>query len=143
MRRFVPLAILLVLVVFASVSIAVEPSVTYTPLLSSTLFLDRVEFNTVKWIDAPAGAGVGPMLEPTSTPCHTRRINYARDFLSNPAAHRPEVAKHLVTQTVVLGVGTTGTSGTNNFDSAATDAQLFSAISASWSAFSGCDVNGQ
>lgn len=140
MKR-IPL-VLIVLVALAGLAEAVEQSVTFMPLVSSSLFLDRVEFNVIKWIDAPAGAGVGPMLEATSTPCHARRIAYARDFLSNPAAHRPEIAKHLATQSVVLSVGTSGVSGSNNFDSAATDAALFSAISASWSAFSGCDVAG-
>lgn len=140
MKR-IPL-VLALLLAFAGIAAAVEQSVTFMPLVSSSLFLDRVEFNVIKWIDAPAGAGVGPMLEATSVTCHSRRIAYARDFLSNPAAHRPEIAKHLVTQTVILSAGTSGVSGSNNFDSAATDAALFSAISASWSAFSGCDVAG-
>lgn len=132
--------ILAVTLALAGMAEAVEQSVTFMPLVSSSLFLDRVEFNVIKWVDAPAGGGVGPMLEPTSTACHSRRIAYARDFLSNPAAHRAEVAKHLMTQTVILSNGTTGTTGTNTFDSAATDAALFSAISASWSVFALCDV---
>jgi len=140
MKR-VPLILVLVLA-FAGIASAVEQSVTYMPLVNSSLFLDRVEFNVIKWIDAPVGGGVGPMLEPVSTPCHSRRIAYARDFLTNPGAHRAEIAKHLITQTVVLSVGTSGVSGSNNFDSAATDAALFSAISASWSAFAACDVSG-
>lgn len=142
MKKLIP-PFLVVLLAFAGIASAVEQSVTYMPLISSTLFLDRVEFNVVKWIDAPAGGGVGPMLEATSTSCHTRRIAYARDFLASPAIRRVEVAKHLVTQTVILSAGTTGTAGTNTFDSAATDAALYSAISANWSAFSGCDVNNQ
>lgn len=140
MKRILFVAFVVVLAVAASAQ-AVEQSVTYMPLISSRTFLDRVEFNVVKWIDAPAGGGVGPMLEATSTACHARRIQLARDFLVTPATIRPAIAKHLVTQTVILSVGTTGTSGTDSFDSAATDAALFSAISASWSAFAGCDVN--
>lgn len=141
MRKLIPL--LLFVLALSGVAEAIEQSVTYMPLVSSETFLQRIEFNVVKWIDAPAGGGVGPMLEATSVACHTRRIQYARNFLASPLSTRVEVAKHLITQTVVLSNGTTGTTGTSNFDSAATDAALFSAVSASWSAFSGCDVNNQ
>lgn len=132
------LAILFAVFAVAASAQAVENSVTYMPLVSSKLFLDRVEFNVIKWIDAPLGAGVGPMLEPTGTACHARRIQFARDFLVTPATIRPAIAKHLITQTVILSVGVSGTGDT--MDSVATDAALFSAISASWSAFAGCDV---
>lgn len=138
MKR-IPL-VLAVLLALAGLAEAVEQSVTFMPLVSSSLFLDRVEFNVIKWVDAPAGGGVGPMLEPVNTACHSRRIAYARDFLSNPAAHRAEIAKHLITQTVILSNGTSGVSGSSTFDSVATDAALFAAISASWSAFALCDV---
>src|SRR5687768_12430873 len=136
MRKF-PLVLA---VLFAVPLFAQEQSVTYMPLVQSARFLDRVEFSVIKWIDAPAGAGVGPMLEATSVPCHTRRIAYARDFINNPAAQRVAVAKHLITQTVILSESVTGSGAT--LDTAATDAELFSAIAANWSAFSLCDVNG-
>lgn len=139
MKRLIPLVLAVALAVVPAW--AQEQSVTYMPLVASARFLDRVEFNVVKWIDAPAGGGVGPMLEATSVPCHARRIAYARNFLTAPGQYRVDVAKHLVTQTVVLSENVTGSGAT--LDSAATDAELFAAIAASWSAFSQCDVNNQ
>lgn len=142
MRKLIPL-VLAAVVFMAGTAMAVEQSVTYMPLVSSDLFLNRIEFNTIKWIDAPAGGGVGPMLEATGVACHARRIQYARDFLAAPGAHRAEIAKHLITESVILSVGTTGTTAAGTLDSAATDAALFSAISSNWSAFAACDVNNQ
>lgn len=141
MRRLIPLALCALLL--AAPVMAIEQSVTYMPLVQSELFLNRVEFNAEKWIDAPAGAGVGPMLEATSVLCHTRRLQYARDFLASPGSKRVEIAKHLVTTTAVLSVGTTGSVSAATLDSAATDAALFAAISANWSVYSACDVNNQ
>lgn len=138
MRKLIPLV--LFVLTLSGLAEAVEQSVTFMPLVSSELFLQRVEFNTFKWIDAPAGGGVGPILEATSTACHAKRIAYARAFAGAPAILRAEIAKHLVTQTVILSNSTSGVSGSSTFDSAATDAALFSAISASWSAFALCDV---
>lgn len=115
----------------------VENSVTYTPLLASTQFTNRVTFiitTEAPVIETEATSGSYTAL------CHTLRANLAASVARNPGAYTPVFASHVITNiNVTTGGALTGTGST--LDTPATDASLLAAIASLWSTVAGCITN--
>lgn len=143
MRRLLfALALVLALPLAAQ---AQQTSVTYMALAGSNQFLNRVTFQIVlaaPLVEVEAVAYTQPSgdTHPVNAACHTLRANLARAVSQSPSSYASIFAVHLITSSNVTTAGAlTGTVAT--LDTPATDAALFSAVSAMWSDVAGCITN--
>lgn len=135
MKR-IGLTIIASLLMAASV-LCVENSNTYSPLLNSATFTNRVTYITVQEaavIETEAGTGT------YTAPCHTLRAGLAASLARGPQAYTPVFAAHLITNINVIGGGALTGAGLT-LDTPATDAALLASIASLWSTVAGCITN--
>jgi hypothetical protein len=135
--RFASAVVLALLL--AGIAVSADTSQTYAPLKGSPLFQSRVAWTiafTSPVILTEAATGS------YTASCHTLRANLAAAVARNPDAYAPIFASHLVTMSAVTTAGAlTGTLTAGTLDTPATDAALFSAVTAVWSTVAGCITN--
>lgn len=133
------LTLALVVAVLMVVGLSADTSHTFAPLAQSPLFRSRVTWTiafTTPVILTEAATGS------YTAACHTLRANLAAAVARNPDSYAPIFASHLVTMSNVTTAGAlTGTLTAGTLDTPATDAALFSAVSAVWSTVAGCITN--
>lgn len=116
---------------------AQQNSVTYSPLLYSQRFTDRVTYmitTEAPVIETEAATGT------YTAACHTLRANLAAAVARGPQSYVPIFAAHLVTNiNITTGGALTGSGLT--LDTPATDASLLAAIASLWSTIAGCITN--
>lgn len=145
MRKIlIALAIILICAVGLA---AVETSVTFFPLTLSQQFRNRVTW-TIAFtapliqVEATNYTPAAGDTHPSTPACHTLRATLAATVARNPDSYAPIFAAHLVTSGNVTGAGAlTGSLAAGTLDTPATDAALFSAVSAQWSTVAGCITN--
>jgi hypothetical protein len=122
-------------------------AVQVMPLTTSQQFLNRVTFQIVLEaplveVEASAYTPAAGDTHPSTEACHTLRANLAASIARNPSGYALIFALHLVTTSNVTTAGAlTGTLALGTLDTPATDAALFSAVSAIWSDTAGCITN--
>lgn len=138
------LLLTIALLLLAAPAFAQQPSVTFEPLVGSTQFLNRVQFNIVQTaplieVEVQAYTPAGGDTHPSTALCHTYRAQLAANVARSPDAYAKVFAEHLVVNSAVTTAGPlTGGGNTAITDTPATDAALFSAIAAIWSTVAGC-----
>lgn len=139
-RLFLALSML----VLARPAFAQQPSVTFMPLVASTQFLNRVQFNIVQTaplvqVEAQAYTPASGDTHPSTAVCHTLRAQLAASVARSPSAYAPIFAAHLLVNSAVTTAGAlTGGGNTSILDTPATDAALFAAVASIWSTVAGC-----
>lgn len=137
MKRLALLVIVALIV--ATSAYAVENSVTFTPLLQSLEFQNRVTY--IITMEAPVIETEAQTGSYTAA-CHTLRANLAAAVARNPPSYSPIFASHLITNVnVTTGGALTGTLLAGTLDTPATDAALLAAVASLWSTVSGCITN--
>lgn len=135
MRRLLSTALLVAL--SGALLLAQQSSITFTPLLYSQRFTDRVTYvittqAPVIQVEAATGS--------YTAACHTLRANLAAALSRGPQSYTSVFAAHLVTNiNVTTGGALTGSGAT--LDTPATDASLLAAVASLWSTVAGCITN--
>lgn len=128
-----------VLAFLLSAGLHADTSQTFSPLILSTQFLNRVTFivtteTPVILTEAATGS--------YTAACHTLRANLAASVAKNPSAYSTIFAAHLVTNINVTTAGAlTGSLALGTLDTPASDASLLAAIASQWSTVAGCITN--
>lgn len=124
---------------------AQQTSVALMPLIQSTQFTNRVTFQVI--LAAPAieteSVAYTPAsgdTHPSTASCHTLRVKLAAAVSQNPLGYAQTFALHVITTSNVILAGAL-TGSVTTLDTPATDAALFSAVSAIWSDTAGCITN--
>lgn len=147
MKKLLRTLAVLAVVLFAVPCFAQQTSVVYMPLVTSPQFLNRVVFQItletpLVQVEAVAYTPASGDTHPATPTCHTARVQLAQSVARNPAAYASIFAIHLVTTSNVTTAGAlTGSLTAGTLDTPATDAALFSAVSAIWSNVAGCITN--
>ncbi len=135
------------LLAIATLAGAQQASITFSPLVTSPRFRDRVTYIITQ--NAPVVLAEAQTCVSSCTTtgtytaaCHTNRAHLAATVAANPQQFASIFAAHLVTNVNVTSAGAlTGTVAAGTLDTPATDASLLAAVALQWSTVSGCVVN--
>jgi len=140
------LLLTLAILAIGTTAFAQATSTTQMQLVASAVFTSRLQYNGAlvmkEVLEEPQSASASGEIPAYTAACHTRRGNFAREFLENPAQYASRTAV-LVSSANFSGaviVGTVTGEGAAA-DSAATDAAIQQAYRILMNTFAGCIIN--